>query len=258
MTRLRTRFGAAAIAAALLGLCPVRAATLIASPLVAQTTQEGARLEYQNVPFAAENISADDSHFRLAGAGFPLRGGVRLISRDPTIYSISWINGLSSGMLRDGRGIVVWPGTSGHQPVTEVRIARTAELAGGATGRIGGTQQAPSHPDLAGYQYVTSERLFGAGDYLGLWRRAHGPEETLIVNFLPASGSDHGTHRVIGRLPLRLKSLYVYMALHGVSWDLVLTSEARVGRPIYILHYSWLPSYYQPLAERDRDNAGSR
>lgn len=234
------------------------AACLIALPSNAQDTNAGVRLEYRTVPVSATRVDRDDPRFRLAAAGFPFRGGLRLTSRDRTIYSIAWMGGYNTGMLRDGRAIVFWPGPRDDQPVAEARIARTAELAGSERGHIGGTAQASSHPELPGYRYVMSERVVGTRDYLGLWRRTRGSDETLVVNFLPASDRDQAAHRIVGRLPLRLTSLYIYQSFHDVSWELTLASEATVGRPIYILNYSWQPSYYQPLPTSDHGNAASR
>lgn len=241
------------------------AACLIASPLAAQTTREGARLEYQEVPFTAELIRNDDRRFMLAALEWRLEGGVRLTSRDPALYSIAWFDGtIGTGRLGDGREIVILPHVFGSAPLTEIRVARTAELAGGYPGRNGLTAHAPSHPDIPGYRYIMSENLFGVRGYLGLWQRIRGPDETLVVNFRPAldnrreGGSDAATYRVVGRPPLRLNSLFINWSLHNLSRDVYMTSEARLGRPIYILHYRWMHCPFHPFAECARGNAASR
>ena len=224
-------------------------------------------LDYREVPFRGELISRDDPRFRLAEAGFLLRGGVRLVSRDRALYSISWFDGsTTSGRLHDGRAIVILPHTFGNRTVESIRVARTPELAGGYTGWTGRTLEAPSHPDIPGYRYVMSENLSGSREYLGLWQRIRGPDETLIVSFRPAyddryrRAADIGqaSHQIVGRLPMRLNSLFVYMTLHGLSWDLNFVSEAPVGRPIYILHYTWHPEFYRPLRETARDAPAQR
>lgn len=214
--------------------------------------EQSARLEYRNVPVTAHQIDRDDRRFRLATEGFPLRGGTRLVSRDRELYSIAWINSLSSGMLRDGRAFAIPPLAFRQVGPSQMRVARTIELAGGHIDRLGDVDQPSSHPEIRGYRYATSDNITGTRNYLGLWQRTGGREETLIVSFRPTSSSEPGTHRIVGQLPLRLNSLYVYLALHGVSWNLTLTSQAQVGRPIYILHYSWMPGFYQPLPETDR------
>jgi hypothetical protein len=213
-----------------------------------------AHTDYQNIAFKATPIGGSDQRFQLTAPEWRFWGGIRLTSRDPTLYSITWFDGgATSGRLRDGRAIVILPYAFGSAPVTGIRVARTPELAGGFTGRAGLSVQAPSHPDLPGYRYVMSENFFGAREYLGLWQRIRGREETLIVCFRPALDSRYRSapeipamHRIVGRLPLRLNSLFIYSGLHGISWQLNFTSEARIGRPIYILHYEWMRKLNQP------------
>jgi hypothetical protein len=217
------------------------------SPAIAQT-------EYQNITFNATLVRGGDQRFQLAAPEWRFWGGVALTSRDPTLYSLIWFDGgATSGRVSDGRAIVILPYAFGSAPVTEVRVARTAELAGGLTGRPGLSIQAPSHPDIRGYRYVMSENFSGAREYLGLWQRMRGRDETLIVCFRPISDDRYrrepalpAMHRIVGRLPLRLNSLFIYSALHGVSWQLNLTSEARIGQPIYILYYEWMRELNQP------------
>jgi hypothetical protein len=221
---------------------------------VSPSAEPAPPLEYRNVPFTAELIRNDDRRFMLAALEWRLQGGVQLRSRDPTLYSIAWFDGgATTGRLRDGRAIVILPHSFGRAPVTEVRTARTPELAGGRSGRNGLTVQAPSHPEIPGYRYIMSENFFGAREYLGLWQRIRDPDDTLIVCFRPASDPRYvrppipeAMHRIVGRLPLRLNSLFVYDGLHGASWQLNFTSVARVGSPIYILHYEWTRRLDQP------------
>jgi hypothetical protein len=243
-----------AIAAALLGPCSAFAVTLIPSPLETQGPNAQASLEYRNVPFTSELIRSNDRRFMLAALEWRLLGGVRLTSRDPTLYSIAWFDGsTTSGRLRDDRVIVILPHAFGSAPVTEIRVARTPELAGGYGGRPGLREQAPSHPEIPGYRYIMSENFIAVPEYLGLWQRIRGPDETLIVCFRPTSDSrhplarGHAMYRIVGRLPLRLNSLFIYVtSIHLVSWEVALTSQAAIGRPIYLLHYQWTRSPYQP------------
>jgi hypothetical protein len=210
-----------------------------------------ARLQYRNVQFTGQYIDGGDPLFRLAAAGLTFRSGVRLMSRDPALYSIAWFDGSSSsGLLRNGQWIVMWPSLFTKPMVREIRVARTAELAGQDRGGIGG-RPAPTHPSISGYRYVSSVSLSGSRDFLGIWRREGGAAESLIVSFRLASENYRGRYCRVGRVPLRLNSLIITMPLHNVSWDVTLTSEAPVGRPIYVLHYEWMPGYYQPLPGLD-------
>jgi hypothetical protein len=241
----------------IIGGCLLAAAAPAQHPTPESPPAPQARLDYGNVPFTARLINNEDRRFQLATPEWRFRGGVGLTSRDPALYSISWFDGgATSGRLRDGRAIVILPYAFGSAPVTGIRVAQTPELAGGYTGRTGLSVQAPSHPHIPGYRYVMSENFFGAREYLGLWQRIRGRDETLILCFRPASDGRYRSapeipamHRIVGRLPLRLSSLFIYSGLHGVTWQLNFTSEARIGRPIYILHYEWMRKLNQP---RDR------
>jgi hypothetical protein len=191
------------------------------------------RLEYQRVRFTAAPVGCDDPRFRMTD-DCRLVGGARLVSRDRAIYAIAWINGMSSGMLCDGRGFVMLPYFLSREGIREIRVARTIELAGGYPDRYGVINPAPSwQPDIPGYRFVVADSIL-TGHAVGLWRRMQGPDETLIVAFHAPARDQPGSHTILGRLPLRLKSIY----LHGLHiWYINVISEARVGQPIYILEY---------------------
>jgi hypothetical protein len=231
-----------------------RRALAIALACLATTAAKGqampstaAQLEYRNVPFTAHRIDRDDPRFLVTEAGFPLVGGFSLRSRDPALYSISWYAGLMmSGSLRDGRAFVF------HLPIAiggeegEIRVARTAELAGGWL-LPGGRDEAPAHPEIPGYRFVMSDNVLGTSDYLGLWRRiGGGAPETLIVGFRIRGGNPNG-HFIIGRWPLFVASISVHSPAHGVSWEVDLVSEAPVGEPIFVMHYQWFPAHFLHL-----------
>lgn len=206
-------------------------------------------LDYQNVPFTTHAIERNDPRFRIAPEGYRLGRGVSLVSRDRTVYSIAWINGLSSGRLRDGRGFVILPSYSAREGPREFRVARTIELASGYPDRAGEINPAPiSHPAIPGYRFVIADSI-DRRNFVGLWRRIRGPQETLIVVFRTPSGTDPAAHEIVGRLPLRLNSIYLHGGLH--IWYINVISEAPVGRPIYILTYGLVPArvYLNPGAD---------
>jgi hypothetical protein len=229
------------VAAGAVGQAP----TSTSAPLPAQ-------LEYKSVAFTARRIEPGDPRFRIAPEGFPFDGGVRLVSRDPALNSIAWINGLSSGMLRNGRAFALLPHFLARERLTEMRVARTIELAGGFPDRIGDINPLPaSPPDIPGYRFVVSDSVIPP-HAVGLWQRIRGPDETLIVSFHAASRDRPAFHQVVGRLPLRLNSIYLFDGLH--TWRINVISEARVGRPIYILSYSLIPARVR-LDARPEDTA---
>jgi hypothetical protein len=125
-----------------------------------------------------------------------------------------------------------------------VRVARTAELAGQYLTTIGTGEPAGTHPSIRGYRYVTST-LVGPGYYLGLWQKRVSPVETLIVSFHTSGAFPYVR---MGTVPLRLNSLFISSPRHNVSWDVTFTSDASGARPLYILHYVWMPAYFRPLA----------
>lgn len=207
-------------------------------------------VSYRRVTADVRYISGDAPRYQVAADGFCLRSGLRLTSRDPAIHAIAWFDGgLSSGLLRNGEALVLFPSLFSRDPPPEVRVAAVAEQAGQEIRRPGGSRAAPSHPEIPGYRYVASDFLF-TDHYLGLWRRLGGTDETLIVMF---STSEHGNpvrQGVIGRLPLRIGSLITNSAIHGGAWEVTLTSEAPIGRPVYLLHYFWAPLEFEPLPAR--------
>lgn len=164
-------------------------------------------------------------------------GGLRIVTSDRAAYSMSWFDGtMSSGRLTDGTDIVIYPSLFHRNPIGELRIAAKAELAGQQIRRPGGPEPVAAYPAIPGYRYVASSRL--AGDrHLGLWRRAQGSTETLLVRFT----SDGASPEIIGRLPLRLRAVYAIPDYHGYVYSITLISEASVGEPLYILHYQWMP-----------------
>jgi hypothetical protein len=213
--------------------------------------QPPAHLEYRRVPFTGRFIDGEDRHFQVAAEGFRFRSGVRLTSRDPALYSLVWFDGGdSSGLLRNGQWLIMWPSLFSRPLLSELRVARTAELAGQGRGSMGGSS-ASSQPDIPGYLYIASVNLSGSRDYLGIWRRIGRADESLIVSFRPATETYSGRYCRVGRLPVRLRSLSITMPLHNVSWDVTFAGEASVGRPIYFLHYEWMPGFYRPLPGMD-------
>lgn len=201
---------------------------------------------YREVDFRGQFLHRTDSRFIIAANGLIFRSGVMLESRDPAIHNLRWFDGtLSSGLLRDGRALVLWPSLFTEPLVAEVRVAPTAELAGQEMSRFGPGRPADTHPTIRGYRYVASANLVGTGDYLGIWQRTGGSAETLVVSFRP---SDPAPYRRVGTVPLRLNSLFISSPRHNISWDVTFTSDAPAGRPLYILHYVWMPAYFRPLA----------
>lgn len=244
MATLRLAWPILAIGSFLLGPSPTRveaAAALAQSPARFERVQ--ARTLY---------LHPDDLRFRVAEAGFRFRGGTSITSSNAVIYRIRAFNGVfSSGELEDGRAIVLWP--SFAQP-NEVRIAATAELAGQDSGMWPGRTGPASHPSIAGYTYVAATPLSGTdGEFLGLWRHDRGRPQSLVVSF--QSGSRVAPHapRIIGRLPQTMATIYMGMpSFDGGSWSIHMTSQARVGEPIYILNYEWMPVFFRPLATAAR------
>lgn len=222
---------------------PVESAARVAAR--AHTT-----VSYRRVTADIRFIPGDDSRFEVAGDGFCLRSGLRIVSRDPSVHSIAWFDGgLSSGLLRNGQAIVLFPSIFAHDPVAELRVAATAEQAGQEIRRPGGSRPAPSHPEIPGHRFIASDFLFD-DHYLGLWRRLRGADETLIVMF---STGEHGSairQGMVGRLPLRIGSLITNGAIHGGAWDVTLVTKAPIGRPVYLLHYLWAPLEFEPLPVR--------
>jgi hypothetical protein len=199
-----------------------------------------ARLHYRAVPSTVRGVDTGNPRFRMAPEGYRLNRAISLISRDRAVYSIAWINGMSSGRLRDGRGFVILPHYLARESSREFRVARTIELAGGYSDRAGEINPAPaSHPAISGYGFVLADSI-DRRNFVGLWRRIRGAEETLIVTFRTASGTEPAGHEIIGRLPLRLTSIYLHGGLH--IWYINVISEAPVGRPIYILSYELVPA----------------
>jgi hypothetical protein len=97
---------------------------------------------------------------------------------------VHWFDGsTSSGRLTNGEVIVLWPSMFVEPLANEVRIARTAELAGAVISWVGPYLPATAHPAIPGYRYATSVSLVGTGEFLGLWQRTGGPAETLVVSF---------------------------------------------------------------------------
>src|ERR1044072_377597 len=117
-------------------------------------------LRYLRVGFSAQPIDDKDPQFRIAEEGFPFSGGTAILFMNPAAYSIVWFNGaLSSGLLSDGRAIVLWPGMLERPSIHGVRIAETAELAGQESERPSGPHPAPSWPTISGYHYVASDTM---------------------------------------------------------------------------------------------------
>lgn len=198
-----------------------------------------ARLDYRSVSFSSRVIGCNDLNIPRTGWGFRLNGGIRLTSRDPALYSITWFHGVATtGILRDGRAIVILPHTYGPSPVTGIRVARTAELAGGYSGPLRSPIPTTAPPIIPGYRYIASDSL-DSPPYIGLWQRERGQDESLLVSFRPSTDRSLGSYQVIARFPLRLRSVLITDAHH--QWAITLTSEAQVGRPIYILHYTLSP-----------------
>jgi hypothetical protein len=198
----------------------------------------GTTLSYRRIAFSGQAIRCDHPRFQIAAPRFDLIGGLRIVTRDPAAYSIIWFDGtLSSGRLANGSDIVVYPSLFHSDPVGELRVAASAQQAGQEIRQPGGPAAGATHPGIGGYRYVASSQLMG-DLYLGLWRRARGRPETLLVRFTPQGASPE----IVGRLPLRLKAVYVVPAdYHGYVYGITLISEAAIGAPLYILYYRWMP-----------------
>jgi hypothetical protein len=202
---------------------------------------------YQIIPFSARLVPSDDLRFVSGGDMF--LGGLQLVSRDPTLYSIAWINGFASGRLRDGRALVIGPHALGRALPNEIRVAPTIELAGGYPDRAGEINPTPANPPtIPGYRFIVSDSILPR-HAIGLWQRIRGPDETLIVVFHDASGTEPASHTIVGRVSLRLGSIYLHGGLH--IWLVNVVSEARVGRPIYVLGYELGPDR-MPYGSRAR------
>jgi hypothetical protein len=214
------------------------ASTLLFAPFATASHADRA-LRFARLDAHVDRLSANDPRFKAAPSGFRLRGGVAVISSDQPLYRIRRFKGVTaSGHLSDGRAIVLWPGV---RSATEVRVADTAEAAGQET-HSGPPPPPPAWvPTFPGYDFVVADRDVGNA-YLGLWNRSDGKPELLIVSF---DGSAHAGNRrapvKIGRLPFRGRTISLDVPLHGISWEVTITTEASPGRPVHFLHYQWFP-----------------
>ena len=207
------------------------------------TDPAAAKLRFRSVAFSGQFLSRDDARFRIASGGFVFRSGVMLRSRDPALHMVRWFDGsTSSGRLANGQVIVLWPSIFSRPLVREVRVARTAELAGAVISWVGPYLPAPTHPAIRGYHYVTSVSVVGTPDFLGLWQRVGRQAETLVVSFRPSGAAPYLR---VGTVPLRLNSLIISQPRHNVSWDVTFTSDSSGGQPLYILHYQWRPAFFR-------------